>query len=251
MKNYNKIKKELIKKIIDISYKNKEGHIGSSLSIIDILYIIYSIKNQEDQFVLSKGHASLGLYVVLEYFNLLHDDLNNFCKFDSKLGGHPYSYQNSSISCATGSLGHGFPFAAGLAMAKKIKESPGKVYCLIGDGESNEGTIWETAMLASHYKLDNLYCILDHNHSTDRALNIDDIIKKFQSFGWYCQWVDGHDPQKIMNSFSIVAQSQPCFILANTIKGYGIPMMHNNPEWHHKSPNESQYAEILREISNG
>lgn len=251
MQNYINTRKLLVQRIVDISFSNKEGHIGSSLSVLDILYSIYSNFTNDDQFILSKGHASLGFYVILEYFNLLHDKLDNFCKFDSKLGGHPYCYANSAVSCATGSLGHGFPFAAGLAMAKKIKQSPGKVYCLIGDGESNEGTIWETAMLASHHQLNNLFCIMDHNHSGDRALNVDDIVKKFQSFGWYCQWVDGHDPQKLINSLSIVAQSQPCFILANTIKGYGIPMMHNNPEWHHKSPNESQYAEILREISNG
>lgn len=244
---YNQIRLSLINRILEISFKSKEGHIGSSLSILDILYAIYSGKSDEDQFVLSKGHASLGLYVILEYFNLLHDDIKNFCRFDSKLGGHPYSYNESDIQCATGSLGHGFPFACGLSMAKKIKNNSGKIYSIIGDGEANEGSIWETAMIASYHKLDNLYCIMDHNRSGDRALDIGDIIEKFRSFGWDCIEINGHNIEEITNAIQYVS-IKPKFILANTIKGYGISRMHNNPEWHHKSPNDTEYQQILLEL---
>lgn len=238
----------LVKRILEISSHNKEGHIASSLSILDILYVIYNTKSDNDQFVLSKGHASLGLYVILEYFDLLHDKLENFCKFDSKLGGHPYCYNKSQIECATGSLGHGFAFACGLAMAKKIKKDNGKIYCIIGDGESNEGTIWETSMIAAHHKLDNLCCIMDYNHSGDRALNIDNVIEKFKAFGWECIEIDGHNDIAILNCLKYQS-SKPLFILANTIKGYGIPCMHNNPEWHHKSPNENEYQQILKQLN--
>jgi|688.fasta_scaffold97358_4 transketolase len=244
---YSQIRKNLVHRLIDISYKNKEGHIGSSLSILDLLYGIYHSYNLFDQFVLSKGHASLGLYVILEHFDLLHDSLDNFCKFDSRLGGHPYCYSDSSIQCATGSLGHGFPFALGLSMAKKIQKDIGRVYCIIGDGEANEGTIWETALLASHMKINNLYCIMDYNHSGDRALGLGNIIEKFEAFGWDSTEIDGHNMSEILNALKY-RSSKPFFILAHTIKGYGIPSIHNNPEWHHKSPNESEYQFLVSQL---
>lgn len=244
---YSQIRKSLVRRIIDVSYFNKEGHIGSSLSILDLLYGVYSSFNLFDQLVLSKGHASLGLYVILEHFELLHDSLDNFCKFDSRLGGHPYCYTDSNIQCATGSLGHGFPFALGLAMSKKIQKDMGRVYCIIGDGESNEGTIWETALIASHRKIDNLCCIMDYNHSGDRALGLGNIIEKFEAFGWESIEIDGHNMSEIFNILKY-RSSKPFFVLANTIKGYGIPSMHNNPEWHHKSPNDSEYQSLLSQI---
>lgn len=244
---YSQIRKNLVRRLIDISYKNKEGHIGSSLSILDLLYGIYHSYNLFDQFVLSKGHASLGLYIILEYFDLLHDSLDNFCKFDSRLGGHPYCYSDSSIQCATGSLGHGFPFALGLSIAKKIQKDIGRVYCIIGDGEANEGTIWETALLASHRKINNLCCIMDYNHSGDRALGLGNMIEKFEAFGWDSIEIDGHSMSEILNALQYQS-SKPFFILAHTIKGYGIPSIHNNPEWHHKSPNESEYQFLLSQL---
>lgn len=240
-------RKQLVKRIIEISYKNKEGHIGSSLSILDILYIIYSNFKIENKFVLSKGHASLGLYVILEHFNLLHDSLESFCTFHSKLGGHPYAYDGSHIMCSTGSLGHGFPFAFGLAIGKRINKETGDIICLIGDGEANEGTIWETALLAAHHKTNNLRCIMDYNHSGDRALKLYNIAKKFEAFGWDCLEIDGHNPSDILNALSYCS-SKPIFILANTIKGYGIPSLHNNPEWHHKAPSTEEYRSILKEL---
>lgn len=243
------VKKQLITKILNVSYKSKEGHIGSSLSILDILFVIYDkfIIDKDTKFILSKGHASLGLYTVMEHFGLLKEDLNNFCQFDSLLGGHP-NIALDGVECSTGSLGHGMPFALGIALGKKIKQQAGKVITLIGDGEANEGTIWETALLASNHKLNNFYCILDYNHSTDRAIDISNIKDKFASFGWFCIEIDGHSSDEIYKSISFTHSEKPIFILANTIKGKGCKSMENNPEWHHKSPSHEEYESLLKEI---
>jgi transketolase len=227
----------LIKRILELAHKSKEGHIPSSLSILDILYVIYFNIQKEDRFVLSKGHAALGLYVILEHFKKIDSNLlENFCSFDSNFGGHPCS-NNTIIEASTGSLGHGLPIALGMALAKKIKKEKGNIYVVIGDGECNEGTIWESALLASNHKLDNLYCFLDYNHSGDRALDLGEIHFKFNSFGWNCITIDGHDHEKLKYC---IAQSNynsnPNVIICKTIKGKGIDFMENNPEWHHKIP---------------
>jgi len=239
-------KKNLIKKILELSYKKKEGHIGSSLSILDILYVLYKHKvNQaKNKFILSKGHASLALYVILDYFNLLECDIDTFCDFDSNIGGHPSSILKN-VEVSSGSLGHGLPIGVGMALANKINNSNDKIYVLIGDGESNEGSVWEAALLASHHKLDNLICIMDHNHSGDRAVSIDSIVKKFEAFNWHCIEIDGHCEDEILKALNTSVDYKPVFILANTIKGHGIKIMENNPEWHHKSPTEEEYNIFL------
>lgn len=240
--------KKLIKRIIDISYKKKEGHIGSSLSILDILYVLYDkILQNKHHFILSKGHASLGLYTILEHFNLLDGDLETFCDFNSNLGGHP-SNKIKNVVASTGSLGHGLPIGVGMAMGEKIKNSDKKIFVIIGDGESNEGTIWESALIASNHKLNNLYCIMDYNHSNDRSLLLDDVIEKFKSFNWECLSVDGHDKDEILNALRFESQNKPIFILANTIKGKGCEIMENNHAWHHKSPNDEEYKNILNKL---
>lgn len=239
---------KLIKRIVEVAYKAKEGHIPSSLSILDILYVLYDkFIVLDEHFILSKGHASLGLYTILEHFNLLEDNLDDFCKFNSKLGGHPTN-KIKNIQASTGSLGHGLPMAVGIALSEKIKGTNNKVYCIIGDGETNEGTIWESALLASNHKLDNLYVILDYNRSNDRALKLDNLKDKFKAFGWVVNTVDGHNDYEIEIALSSYAQDIPKMIIANTIKGYGIKMMENNHEWHHKTPNEEEYNKILSEL---
>jgi transketolase len=240
--------KKLIKRIVDVAYNTKEGHIASSLSILDILYVLYDkiLTPKNNYFILSKGHASLGLYSVLEHFDLLEENLDNFCKFDSKLGGHP-SNKIKNVECSTGSLGHGLPIGVGMALGEKILKTNKKVYVIIGDGESNEGTIWESALLASHHKLNNLYCILDYNHSNDRALKIDSMKDKMKSFGWECLEIDGHNQEEILKSLTIKSKN-PIFIIANTIKGKGCNIMENNPEWHHKIPSTEELKKILQEL---
>ena len=234
-------KKFLINRILELAQINKEGHIPSSLYILDILYNIYSIIQPKDKFLLSKGHAALGLYVILEHFKKIDPVLlNNFCSFDSHFGGHPCS-NISVIEASTGSLGHGFPIAVGMALAKKIKKEEGKIYVIIGDGECNEGTIWESALLASHHNLDNLYCFLDYNRSGDRAVKLDNIEDKFVSFNWNTSNINGHDHNQLQLFICNNNDNQkPNIAICNTIKGHGIPIMENNPEWHHKIPNNNQ-----------
>ena len=239
--------KKLIHRILELSNKSKEGHIGSSLSILDILYVLYDnfILGTDDKFVLSKGPASLALYVILNEFNLLEEPLENFCKFDSLIGGHPSDKLNA-VEASTGSLGHGLPISIGMAMGYKILKKTNHVYCLIGDGEMNEGTIWESLLLASNHNLNNLTCVLDYNHSNDRALKINNIIKKVDAFNWNCIEIDGHNHEEIMRGLGVRHINMPTFIVANTIKGKGISIMENNPEWHHKYPTDEQLKEILQ-----
>jgi len=244
----------LIKKIVDIATLKKEGHIPSSLSILDIMYVLYnkvldidSIKENKidrDRFILSKGHASLGLYVILDHFNLLKEDINTFCDLDSKLGGHPTD-KIFGVESSTGSLGHGLPIGIGLALASKIKKYKNKVYVLVGDGEANEATFWVSALLANHHNLNNLYCIIDFNHSTDRAVDLGDLKNKFESFGWNVIEIDGHNHSQIESALTY-PPTRPTCIIANTIKGKGISMIENNPEWHHKFPNKEEYQQIIK-----
>ncbi len=238
--------KKLIKKIIDVSYKSQEGHIASSLSVLDILFTFYKRKSK-DRFILSKGHSSIGLYVVLDFFGLLDDEIDDFGKFHSGLGGHP-SDKLRHVEASTGSLGHGLPIGIGMALGNKINNKDENICVLIGDGEANEGTIWESALLASHHNLNNLYCIMDHNHSSDRALKIDSVSSKFAAFGWKVLEIDGHDQINIQNALSYQSMDKPVFILANTIKGKGVEMMESNPEWHHKSPTWQEYKDILADL---
>lgn len=243
---------ELIKRIVDIATKSKEGHLGSSLSVLDILYVMYKnfitdFKDQDrNRFIFSKGHGSLGFYAMLEYLNLLEDDLNTFCEFNSNLGGHPF-IKIKGVEIPTGSLGHGLPIGVGMAMGYKALNYKNKIYVLIGDGELNEGSNWEALLLASHHNLDNLCCILDYNRSNDRALKLDIISEKIKSFGWDVREVNGHNQTEIYANLKIPS-SKPLFIIANTIKGKGISFMENNPEWHHKSPSQEEYNKILDEL---
>ena len=255
--------KNLLKKlkqiIVTASAKSGEGHIPSAFSVLDILWVLYdkvlkfNPKNPLDQsrdiFILSKGHASLGLYAVLAekgFFPL--SELENFGKFNSRLGGHPDRNKVPGVEASTGSLGHGFPISAGIALGLKIKNSDNKVFVLIGDGECNEGTVWESALLASHHNLSNLRCVVDYNHSTDRALDMGDIAEKFKSFGWESCIINGHNHKEIYNAL-IKKSDKPTAIIANTIKGYGVKTMENNPAWHHKSPSPEEFNILLEELS--
>jgi transketolase len=247
--------KDIIKKIIDLAYAKKEGHIGSSLSVLDILYIIYqekisnSIDNDRNRFILSKGHASLGLYVILNEFGLLPSGIETFCDYDSIIGGHP-SDKIPYVEVSTGSLGHGLPIAVGMALGYKIQFLDGRIYVVIGDGEMNEGTIWESLLLATNHKLNNLTCIVDYNRSNDRALKLDDLMDKIRSFNWNVLQIDGHDHTQISHALAVNDISKPTFIVANTVKGHGIRMMENNPEWHHKFPSDTEYELITQELTN-
>ena len=242
----------LSKEIVKTSYLNKEGHIASALSILDVVYYLFENKiSSNDKFILSKGHGCLALYACLmEKGYITRSDFYSFTQFDSKLGGHPSSSKLPTVCLSTGSLGHGPPVAAGLALAKKIKGETGFVYCLIGDGEANEGTIWETALLASTYNLNNLILIMDNNKSGERAIRIGSCREKFAAFGWEAHSIEnGHSLPNINFIFNEIKYTKPCFIELNTIKGKGCVLMENNPEWHHKHPsNENELDKILTGI---
>ena len=242
--------------IIKASANAGEGHIPSALSVLDIIWILYDrILNtfhldpnrlDRDRFILSKGHASLGLYAVLAEKGFFEKSLMyTFGKYGSILGGHPDRNKIPGIEASTGSLGHGFPMSVGIALALKIKKSSSRVFTIIGDGECNEGAVWEAALLTSHHKLNNLICIIDHNHSTDRALSVDCLVKKFEGFGWLSREIDGHDHQQIYNALNDTPLTRPLAIIANTVKGKGCSMMENNPAWHHRVPAKDELKRIL------
>ena len=236
-----------------------EGHVPSALSILDILYVMYgefipnavfpSMDNLGNRFILSKGHASLALYAILNHHGRISDEeFYSFAEFGSILGGHPDRNKTPGVESSTGSLGHGLPQGIGLAMALRILESSGHVYVLIGDGEANEGTIWESALLAPHHKLGNLTCIIDNNLSSERALNLGVLTEKFSTFGWEVIQIDGHDHDEISRALKKREIGKPVAIIANTIKGYGVLSMESNPEWHHRSPNSVELAFILDDM---
>jgi len=244
--------------IVQACLASGEGHIPSALSILDILLVLYDKvlqfdpKNptdpKRDRFVLSKGHGSLGLYAVLADKGFFpKKELESFGQFTSILGGHPDSLKVPGVEVSTGTLGHGFPTALGMALAMRITKNKARVYTLIGDGESNEGTVWESALLASHHKLDNLVCIVDHNHSTDRAVSVGDMKAKFTAFDWTAVTVNGHDQKEIYEALNTPHVGKPLAIVAETIKGFGSTMMTGNPAWHHKTPTKEEYAEMVRE----
>lgn len=251
--------KKLKQIIIKASANSGEGHIPSAFSVLNILWVLYDKVLQidpknpraddRDMFILSKGHASLGLYAVLaekKFFSL--SELENFGKFNSILGGHPDRNKVPGVEASTGSLGHGFPIGAGVALGLKIKKMNNKVFVIIGDGECNEGTVWESALIASHHNLSNLCCIVDYNHSTDRALDMGNIADKFKSFGWNACVINGHNHEEIYNAL-IKKTDKPKVIIANTIKGYGSKIMENNPAWHHKFPSSEELNVLLEELS--
>lgn len=229
--------KKLRNRILEVAIRDGMGHIPSALSILDIVWVLYDkVMTKDDQFILSKGHAVMALYAVLEEKGLLD--------WSEKLWGHPK--RGGAILASTGSLGHGLPMAVGLALAKKIKGEKGRVFCIIGDGECNEGTVWESAMVAAHHKLDNLTVIVDQNHSSDRALDTGDLRNKFSAFGFKALTNDGHDAVIIENQLrDFCTTGRPHVYVALTTKGHGIPFMEGDPSWHNKQITKEDYEKAI------
>ena len=245
--------KDLRRKILEVSHKAKSGHIASAFSIVEIVDLLFKkVLNDEDQFILSKGHGSLALYAVLWNNGIITDtDFNSFCEYNSILGGHPDRNKVPKVAASTGSLGHGFPIAAGIAFSMKTLGKNGKVYCIVGDGECNEGSIWETALLADNLKLDNLICIVDNNGSQVRSIPTNNIIEKFKSFGFKTIHVtNGHDVECIERAINESKNfSIPTCIICDTIKGYGVKDIENDMfSWHHRSPNNTELESFISEI---
>ena len=248
--------KVIRKRILEVAFQAREGHIPSSFSILEILYSFYlrssKLLQQNDCFVMSKGHAALGLYATLEHFNLIPREwLDSMCKFNSQLGGHPDMRKIPTLEASTGSLGHGLPYGLGLALGKSIKGENGSVYVLIGDGELNEGSNWESLLVAKHRKVSNLSLIVDFNESSERALSLGNLREKFESFGWRVVEIDGHSLDDLESFFTQVnskPSSLPTALLAKTVKGKGIKRIENSPEWHHKTPSQQELEEFILEL---
>ncbi len=252
--------------IIEEVYNAQSGHPGGSLSCSDILTVLYFNQmnidpkkpdaKERDRFVLSKGHCSPALYATLAekgYFS--KDLLKDFRKLESNLQGHPDINKVPGVDMTTGSLGQGLSAAVGMAMASKMESAGCRVYCLVGDGEIEEGQIWEAAMSASKNKLDNLCVILDHNGlqidgKVEDVGGLTDIKEKFESFGFNVIEVDGHNIENLIYAFNSAKQKKgvPSVIIANTIKGKGVSFMENEASWHGKAPNEEQYKQAISEL---
>ena len=259
--------KQVRKNIIYTAYKAgaKSAHIGGALSIADLVAVLYSdiikikkskkVDENRDRFILSKGHACLALYSALVEKKLLKKkDLETFESDGSKLLGHPIINKIDGIEFSTGSLGMGLSLGVGVALAAKKKKKNYKVYVIIGDGECNEGSIWETILSASHFKLDNMTIIVDRNNYQQTGKNSDimdlkNLKSKFISFGCDTFEINGHDVKKIYSILSKKnTKKKPRVIVANTIKGKGFKLFENNNNWHHSVITKSIYKEILREI---
>jgi transketolase len=256
--------KQIRRDVLKMLYCCQSGHPGGSLSCVEILMALYyktmridpanpKMENR-DRFVLSKGHACPTLYAILAdkgYFP--REDLWDLRQLHSHLQGHPDMRKTPGVDANTGSLGQGASIAIGMAIAAKYKKADYKVYAVIGDGESQEGMIWEAAMSAAHYKLDNLVFLLDHNGlqidgSNDQVMSLGDITAKFAAFGFECFKVDGHDIGAIGETLAAKVVGKPKFICCETVKGKGVSFMENNAAWHGKPMSAAEYAKAMNEL---
>jgi len=259
-----KINFDLRKKIVDIVTNSGWGHIPSSFSILEILNVLYfnflkiNPKNcndkNRDYFILSKGHGCVALYTVLNKRGLIKDsDIRSFSKVNSILGEHPDATKIKFVEASCGSLGHGLSFAVGIAYSLKLQKKKNKVVVLVGDGECQEGTIWEAAHVARNKKLDNLIVIVDHNKSGEQLLPLDNLKEKWRSFGWKVFSVNGHDERLLLKTLKKTTKSKnlPKVIVAETTKGKGVSFIEGHGPWHHKIPNKLEYKKIMEELTNG
>ena len=264
-KKARKIREDIIEEV----YSAKSGHPGGSLSIADILTVLYfremKINSENpnwedrDRFVLSKGHCSPALYSCLAnrgFFPV--EDLKTFRNINSYLQGHPDKNKVPGVDMTTGSLGQGLSAANGMAIAGKMDKKDYRVYCILGDGEIEEGQIWEAAMAANKYKLDNLCVIVDNNNlqidgTIEEVMSSYPIDEKFRSFGFQVINIDGHDIEEIIKAFEVAknVKGKPTCIIAKTIKGKGVTFMENQAGWHGKAPNEEQYNQAISEMRQG
>ena len=253
--------------IIEGVYNAGCGHPGGSLSIADIVTYLYfkemkvdpaePKKADRDRFVLSKGHTAPALYAALAERGFFpKEDLKTLRKIDSYLQGHPDMKGTPGVDMSSGSLGLGISSAAGMALSAKISNDAYRVYTVLGDGESEEGQVWEAAMFAAHYKLDNLCAVIDWNGlqidgPVAEVMNPTPLDEKFRAFGWNVISINGHDFDEIDAAFRAARETKgkPTAIIAKTVKGKGVPFMENKVEWHGAAPKEEQYKEAIAALS--
>lgn len=256
-----RIYKDLRKDILTLSYKCQDGNLQSAFSCIDILWVLYSeimnwepeIANSDDRdfFIISKGQATLALYPVLVKKGLLSmDEIMSFIgKFDSKFSNQvDVTKFNGGIENSAGSLGHGLPFAVGIAMANKIKGLNNNTYVLCGDGEFTEGTMWESCILAASHRLDNLCVIIDDNDSVGAMVDMISFKDKLNAFGFDVYEADGHNPDSIKKAFMYTKNEKPVALIMHTVRGYGSKLLTENDVWFHKAPNEAELFMLQKEV---
>ena len=258
--------KEIRKLSLEMVHNSNASHIGSALSMVDILAVLYNnILNydsnnpnweERDKLILSKGHSCVSLYAVLGLKNFFDIELlSTYGKNGSDFMNH-ISHKVPGVEFSTGSLGHGLPYATGIALGHKLKGLESKVYVILGDGELAEGSNWEALLFASHHKLNNLVVIIDNNNlqsltTVDKTLNLEPYKNKFESFGCKVVKIDGHDHSQLIDVLSNNnSVSKPLAIIAKTIKGKGVSFMENQVKWHYKSPNTEELSIAMKEIDN-
>ena len=268
MKELKKLAYKLRQDVVDMIVNGKGGHIGGDMSVMDTLVTLYfkemniSVDNfntkDHDHFIMSKGHSVEALYAVLaeKGFFPIERVLKEFSQFGSMFIGHPNN-KLPGIEMNSGALGHGLPVAVGLAIAERMNKSKNRVYVVMGDGELAEGSVWEGAMSGANYRLDNLCAIIDRNRlqisgSTEDVMALDDLHRKWDSFGWHVIDVDdGNDIEKLARAFeeSRMVKGKPSVLIANTIKGKGSSVMENKAAWHHHVPSAEEYEQIKKDLA--
>ncbi len=254
------ISRKIRKDILYISHRSGHGHIPTCFSIIEMIRAVYETMRHDPQrpdweerdiFILGKGHGALGLYCTLSHYGYFPiSDVFTFGAFESNFGCHADRFKIPGVELSTGSLGHGVGVAVGMAQGFKLSGRTRKVFVLIGDGESNEGTVWEATMVAANLKLDNLTILFDNNCSQSRCLPITNPEAKFAAFGCNVLTVNGHDLSALKTAILSPAEGEPKTIVANTVKGKGCRTLENNTfEWHRRSPNAEELKMLLGEVN--
>lgn len=259
------IAKDIRKKIYQIAHFAGGGHIAAAFSMADIISVLYfddvlkyDASNPEwgerDKFILSKGHAGYALYAALAkagYFP--EEELRHVGQPGSKIGGHPKLHDIPGVEASTGALGHGLSFAIGIAYANKIDKKDSHVYVVLGDGECQEGSIWEGALSAPTLELDKLTVIVDHNKlqamdDLENIVHMKPFAEKWRAFGWDVMEIDGHNHAEIKEALLVRKACMPTLVIAHTIKGKGVSFMENEPIWHYRMPNEEELPILMKEL---
>ncbi len=267
------LSKKIRGQVLQMIFKAQSGHPGGSLSSVDLILVLYKkiMKlckdwnecpewSNRDRFVLSKGHASATLYSVLcecEYF--CPTEIDSFRQLGARLQGHPSNEHLPGIEVPSGSLGQGLSLANGLALALKLDKNPSRVFVLMGDGELQEGQVWEAAMSSKHYNLNNVIAIVDRNRyqidgSTEEIMGLEPLADKWKAFGWQVLEINGHDIHEIYEAYQKAIniseeKASPVMIIANTVKGKGVSFMENTAAWHGKAPTEDDYKKAIQELN--
>ena len=256
--------KSIRRDVAKMMHKSYSSHIGGCYSVTEILVALYfeilnidpknPKKDDRDILLLSKAHSSPALYAVLSKKGFFpKENLDTYYQDGGKLPGHLDKEAVPGIEFSFGSLGHGLSVGVGMALANKRMNNPGRVFVILGDGECNEGSIWEAAMFAPHHNLSNLTVVIDYNKiqsfgSTNEVINQEPIFDKWKSFGWKVLEINGHDHDALIDAFNSPHENLPKLIIANTVKGKGVSFMENSLDWHYKSPNDEQLELALKEL---